>query len=128
LASRRSTDGTELPFASWADDNQLEDKALDIEQDNERESGARKLAAVDSEAKAKSHDVALPKQDKPYGLTETLDDTQDKTRQSEGTNPSHATPSPATQKGSGAGPAIAEHSKDAKTPSGGRQPGAYVKE
>ncbi len=37
------------------------------------------------------------------------------------------TPSPATQKVSGAGPSIAEHSKDAKAPKAGRQPGAYVK-
>ena len=39
-----------------------------------------------------------------------------------------ATPSPATEKTSGAGPAIAERSKDAKAPRAGRQPGAYVKE
>jgi hypothetical protein len=37
------------------------------------------------------------------------------------------TPSPSTQKVSGAGPSIAEHSKDAKAPKAGRQPGAYVK-
>ena len=39
-----------------------------------------------------------------------------------------ATPSPAAQKTSGLGPAIAERSKDAKAPRSGRQPGAYVKE
>ena len=39
-----------------------------------------------------------------------------------------ATPSPATEKTSGAGPAIAERSKDAKAPKAGRQAGAYVKE
>ncbi|RWC49320.1 MAG: hypothetical protein EOS55_06485 [Mesorhizobium sp.] len=38
------------------------------------------------------------------------------------------TPSPATEKISGAGPAISEHSKDAKAPKAGRQPGAYVKD
>jgi hypothetical protein len=37
------------------------------------------------------------------------------------------TSSPSTEKVSGAGPAIAEHSKDAKAPKAGRQPGAYVK-
>jgi len=42
--------------------------------------------------------------------------------------PKPATPSPATEKVSGAGPAIAEHSKDAKAPKTGRQPGAYVKD
>ena len=41
--------------------------------------------------------------------------------------PKPATPSPATEKVSGAGPALAEHSKDAKAPKRGRQPGAYVK-
>jgi hypothetical protein len=42
--------------------------------------------------------------------------------------PGRRTPSPSTEKVSGAGPAIAEHSKDAKAPKGGRKPGAYVKE
>ncbi|TPM95044.1 hypothetical protein [Mesorhizobium sp. B2-1-3A] len=42
--------------------------------------------------------------------------------------PKPATPSPATEKVSGAGPALSEHSKDAKAPKGGRQPGAYVKD
>jgi hypothetical protein len=41
--------------------------------------------------------------------------------------PGRPTPSPSTEKVSGAGPAIAEHSKDAKAPKGGRQPGAYIK-
>ena len=45
-----------------------------------------------------------------------------------GVGNSRATPSPDTLKVSGAGPAIAEHSKDAKAPKSGRQPGAYVKE
>lgn len=44
------------------------------------------------------------------------------------TPPKPATPSPAPEKISGAGPAVAEHSKDAKAPRGGRQPGAYVKD
>lgn len=35
--------------------------------------------------------------------------------------------SPATEKTSGSGPAIAERSKDARTTKPGRQPGAYVK-
>ena len=38
------------------------------------------------------------------------------------------TPSPATEKISGAGPAVAEHSMDAKAPKSGRQASAYVKE
>jgi hypothetical protein len=36
--------------------------------------------------------------------------------------------SPDPAKVSGAGPAVAEHSKDAKAPKSGRQAGAYVKE
>lgn len=47
------------------------------------------------------------------GLTESLDDTNEKTRHSEGQRPREKpTPSPDTQK-FGAGPAIAKHSKDA---------------
>ncbi|RUV57180.1 hypothetical protein EOA85_16655 [Mesorhizobium sp. M5C.F.Ca.IN.020.29.1.1] len=52
------------------------------------------------------------------GLTRSKDEVEDKTHQSEGQNPPT----------SGAGPSIAERSKDAKAPKGGRQPGAYVKE
>jgi hypothetical protein len=64
-----------------------------------------------------------------FGLTEPVDDVDEKTRHSDGEQPSRqATSSPATEKVSGAGPAIAEHSKDAKAPKAGRQPGAYVKE
>jgi hypothetical protein len=37
-------------------------------------------------------------------------------------------PSAATQETSGAGPSIAERSKDAKAARAGRQPGAYVKD
>lgn len=72
------------------------------------------------------------------GLTRRLGEVEDKTRQSEGQNPPRkamprqaiprqATPSAATEKTSGAGPAVAERSKDARAPKGGRQPGAYVK-
>ncbi|BCG86530.1 hypothetical protein MesoLj113c_26400 [Mesorhizobium sp. 113-3-9] len=42
--------------------------------------------------------------------------------------PKPTTPSAATEKVSGAGPALSEHSKDAKAPKGGRQPSAYVKD
>ncbi|PSJ63458.1 hypothetical protein C7I84_06175 [Mesorhizobium ephedrae] len=52
----------------------------------------------------------------------------DKTTQRSGkTGGRQATPSPAPEKVSGAGPAAAEHSKDAKAARSGRQPGAYVK-
>lgn len=63
------------------------------------------------------------------GLTRPADQTNEETHQSEGQNPPRrVTPSPATEKTSGAGPAISEHSKDAKAPRSGRQPGAYVKD
>ncbi|AZO01639.1 MAG: hypothetical protein E5W15_12375 [Mesorhizobium sp.] len=55
------------------------------------------------------------------------DPTSTKPEDASRPQPRPATPSPATEKVSGSGPAIAEHSKDAKAPKGGRQPGAYVK-
>ncbi|MEI9409756.1 hypothetical protein [Mesorhizobium salmacidum] len=61
------------------------------------------------------------------GLTRPADQTKEETHQSGG-RPGKATPSPATEKTSGAGPTISEHSKDAKSPRSGRQPGAYVKD
>lgn len=98
--------------------------------DNNREAGARAPKPGTSRRPDPIHtgdrDDA-PKE--PYGLTEPVDDVDEKTRHSDGQQPSRqATPSPATEKVSGAGPAIAEHSKDAKAPRAGRQPGAYVKE
>jgi hypothetical protein len=63
------------------------------------------------------------------GNSKPLDDVNEKTRHSDGQNPpNRSTPSPDIQKVAGSGPSIAEHSKDAKAPSSGRQPGAYVKE
>lgn len=63
------------------------------------------------------------------GLTRPPGQTNEETHQSEGRNPPRkATPSPATEKTSGAGPAISERSKDAKSPRSGRQAGAYVKD
>ncbi|ARP68432.1 hypothetical protein A9K65_034365 (plasmid) [Mesorhizobium sp. WSM1497] len=56
-------------------------------------------------------------------------DISHRPEKSSGRTPSKsATPSPAPEKISGAGPAVAEHSKDAKAPRGGRQPGAYVED
>ncbi|MGO4833013.1 hypothetical protein AB4144_12085 [Rhizobiaceae sp. 2RAB30] len=54
----------------------------------------------------------------PLGMGLTESDGQQPRKQ--------PTPSPDSQK-FGAGPAIAEHSKDAKAPRDGRKPGAYVK-
>jgi hypothetical protein len=63
----------------------------------------------------------------------SLEAKQDLSRSGEGQHldaarQSRATPSPETRKFAGAGPAIAERSKDAKAPKPGRQPGAYVKD
>lgn len=76
-----------------------------------------------------SQDAAKNKLPIGLGNSNPSDDFNEKTRHSDGQNPSkRATPSPDIQKVAGSGPAIAEHSKDAKAPTSGRQPGAYVKE
>ncbi|CDX25260.1 conserved hypothetical protein [Mesorhizobium plurifarium] len=99
---------------------------------NRRETGARKYPAnTGPDASDQfSQDAAI--NEKPNvepGLGRKQGEVEDKTLQSEGRNPPRQpTPSPATEKSSGAGQAVAEHSKDAKAPKRGRQPGAYVKE
>lgn len=96
---------------------------------NRRETGATKYPAVTTDNEEFSQDAAGNK--KPAdgtGLTRPSGEVEDKTHQSDGRNPRRPTPSPSIEKTSGAGPAVAEHSKDAKAPKAGRQPGAYVKE
>lgn len=99
---------------------------------NKRETGARKFPAkTDADASNDfSQDAATNKRPAGgMGLAEPVDDVNEKTGHSDGRNPPKSpTASPATEKVSGAGPAIAEHSKDAKAQTSGRQPGAYVKE
>ena len=87
---------------------------------NNRETGARHLPP---KADADAHDEfsqSAAENRKPkggIGLTESVDDVNEKTRHFDGQNPSkQPTPSPSTEKVAGAGPAIAEHSKDAKAP------------
>jgi hypothetical protein len=58
---------------------------------------------------------------------QNVDETLDLTHPSDSARKSGVTPSRETRKFAGAGPAIAEHSKDAKAPKAGRQRGAYVK-
>ncbi|ARP64025.1 hypothetical protein A9K65_012040 [Mesorhizobium sp. WSM1497] len=102
------------------------------ENETRYETGATKYPAkTDADASDEfSQDAAA--NEKPaggIGLTRRMGEVEDRTRQSEGQNPPRqVTPSAATEKTSGAGPAIAERSKDAKAPKSGRQPGAYVKE
>lgn len=96
--------------------------------ENRRETGATKYPAVSADHKEFSQDAAG--NNKPaggIGLTRPTGEVEDKTHQSDGQN-QRSTPSPSTEKTSGAGPAVSEHSKDAKAPRTGRQPGAYVKE
>ena len=99
---------------------------------NNRETGARAFPAkADADVSDQfSQEAAKNKRPaKGMGLTEGLEDVNDKTRHSDGRNPgpNPATPSPSPEQVSGAGPAMAEHSKDAKAIQCGRQPGAYVK-
>ena len=95
-----------------------------IPEQNSRETGARKYpASKQQQAEIDTH-AGMPTAN-PFGLTQPADETSEKTRQSEGVD--QPTPAAATEKFAGAGPAIAEHSKDAKAPKGGRKPGAYVK-
>jgi hypothetical protein len=91
------------------------------------ETGARKYPASETSPSETDTHAGMPTAN-PFGLTQADDETSEKTRQSEGVNqPRQATPAPATEKFAGAGPAMAEHSKDAKAPKGGRKQGAYVK-
>lgn len=99
---------------------------------NRRETGARKYPANTTPNPSDQFSQAAANNEKPpdrFGLIRKQGEVEDETHQSEGQNPpGRATPSPATEKSSGAGPSVAEHSKDAKAPKGGRQPGAYVKD
>ncbi|MDX8523657.1 hypothetical protein RFM68_03980 [Mesorhizobium sp. MSK_1335] len=99
--------------------------------ENRRETGATKYPANTDPDPADQFSQHAADNEKPregMGLTRRQGEVEDKTHQSEGRNPPRqATPSPVTEKSSGAGPAVAERSKAAKAPRSGRQPGAYVK-
>ncbi|RWB50829.1 MAG: hypothetical protein EOQ47_32010 [Mesorhizobium sp.] len=99
---------------------------------NRRETGATKYPAMKDADPSDdfSQDAAGNKKPRSgIGLTRPAGQGEDSPQRSARQNPGkEATPSPATEKTSGAGPAISEHSKDAKAPKAGRQPGAYVKE
>jgi hypothetical protein len=63
------------------------------------------------------------------GNSEPLNDFNETTRHSEGQSPPfEGSPSPPTEQISGAAPAIAERSKDARAAVPNRQPGAYVED
>ena len=99
---------------------------------NRRETGATKYPANADPDPSDQFSQDAAGNERPHvdaGLSRKQGEVEDKTHQSEGRNPPRQpTPSPATEKSSGAGPAVAERSKDAKAPRSGRQPGAYVKE
>ncbi|OWK21164.1 hypothetical protein [Mesorhizobium amorphae] len=100
--------------------------------ENRRETGATKYPAKNDPDPSDNFSQDAAGNKKPasgMGLTRPAGDVDEKTRQSDGQNPPRpAAPSPDTQKTSGAGPPIAERSKDAKAPKAGRQPGAYKKD
>lgn len=98
---------------------------------NNHETGARKFPARADADTSDEFSQSAAENRKPangIGLTESLDDVNENTRHTDGVNSPRRTSSPAPEKVSGLGPAIAEHSKDAKAPKSGRQPGAYVKD
>lgn len=98
---------------------------------NRRETGARELQSAPAETDRDREGIEAAENKPPadgQGLSQDIDETNAKTRQSEGIGQPPATPSSTTRKFAGAGPALAEHSKDAKASRGGRQPGASAKD
>src|SRR5262249_1057402 len=94
--------------------------------ENKRETGARIFPAkTEADANDDFSQKAAENRRPPgkFGLSEPVGETNDKTRHSDGQNPRKRV-SPEIEEGVGAGASIAEHSKDAKTNSAGRQAGA----
>lgn len=56
-------------------------------EDRYRRETGRRTARIAEERPETDTEAALPRKPRPYGLTEAVDETQDKTRRSEGTNP-----------------------------------------
>ena len=54
---------------------------------NRRETGARKLQPAQSHRET-DQNAGMPKKPEPYGLTESVDDVDEKTRHSDGVKPS----------------------------------------
>lgn len=53
---------------------------------NNRETGARKLQPAQTHRET-DQNAGMPKKPEPYGLTESVDDVDEKTRHSNGVNP-----------------------------------------
>jgi hypothetical protein len=51
-----------------------------------RETGARKIESVRRTSET-NQNAGMPRKPEPYGLTEGVDETQDKTRKSDGVDP-----------------------------------------
>ena len=94
--------------------------------ENDRETGARKAQKREASDRDQSQGDAA--ENKPSNEAQGPSQPLDQNDPSDGARKSRRTPSRETQKFAGAGPAIAEHSKDAKAPKAGRQRGAYVKD
>ncbi|CAG1015906.1 MAG: hypothetical protein F9K19_12935 [Rhizobiaceae bacterium] len=79
--------------------------------ENKRETGARILPArADADSMDEfSREAAGNRPPEGFGNSESVDDVKDRTRHSDGVDPAHPSP----QQVSGAGPAMARHSKDA---------------
>jgi hypothetical protein len=82
-----------------------------MDPENNRETGARILPAkADADAMDEfSREAAGNRPPEGFGNSESVDDVNEKTRHSDGVDPAHPSP----QQESGAGPAMARHSKDA---------------
>ena len=57
---------------------------------NERETGARKLQPI-RRVPETDQNAGMPKKPRPYGLTESVHDVDEKTRHSDGLDPSNKT-------------------------------------
>lgn len=86
--------------------------------ENERETGARKYPAQTGSDRSDEVSQKAAENKKPplgTGLTEQQGDVNEKTRHADGQKPGHA-----TEAVTGAGPALAAHSKDAQDAKDGR--------
>ncbi len=97
--------------------------------ENKYESGARKYPAKTDADASDQFSQAAAENKKPsrgMGLAQPVDETNEKTRQSDGQNPPKRTSGQAVDKPSGAGPTAAGRSRGAKAPKAGR--GAHAKD
>jgi hypothetical protein len=70
--------------ALWLSENGSREEKAMVE--NKRETGARKLEPV-HRSRETDQNAGMSKKPAPYGLTEPIDDVDEKTRHSDGVNP-----------------------------------------